>query len=114
MRGMVGKRVCVAIFCRRASVQSSSGGFGSSSPVAYTRTPQVNEAEVEEAAMAMGYGAVKYADLKNHRTTNYKFSFDDMLNLKVRCPRGRAGAGSRLRTRVGGACQPARAAVLGG
>lgn len=30
----------------------------------------------------MGYGAVKYADLKNHRTTNYKFSFDEMLNLK--------------------------------
>ncbi len=30
----------------------------------------------------MGYGAVKYADLKNHRTTNYKFSFDDMLSLK--------------------------------
>ncbi|KXZ44683.1 hypothetical protein GPECTOR_63g12 [Gonium pectorale] len=43
---------------------------------------EVVEAEVEEAACAMGYGAVKYADLKNHRTTNYKFSFDDMLNLK--------------------------------
>ncbi|PNW84382.1 hypothetical protein CHLRE_03g143887v5 [Chlamydomonas reinhardtii] len=43
---------------------------------------EIVEAEVEEAACAMGYGAVKYADLKNHRTTNYKFSFDDMLNLK--------------------------------
>ncbi|EFJ40444.1 hypothetical protein VOLCADRAFT_108162 [Volvox carteri f. nagariensis] len=43
---------------------------------------EVNEAEVEDAACAMGYGAVKYADLKNHRTTNYKFSFDEMLNLK--------------------------------
>lgn len=31
----------------------------------------------------MGYGAVKYADLKNHRTTNYKFSYDDMLAMKV-------------------------------
>lgn len=30
----------------------------------------------------MGYGAVKYADLKNQRLTNYKFSFDEMLNLK--------------------------------
>ena len=29
----------------------------------------------------MGYGAVKYADLKNHRTTDYKFSFDQMLSL---------------------------------
>lgn len=38
--------------------------------------------ELEEASNAMGYGAVKYADLKNQRLTNYKFSFDDMLNLK--------------------------------
>lgn len=30
----------------------------------------------------MGYGAVKYADLKNSRTTNYKFSFDAMLELR--------------------------------
>lgn len=30
----------------------------------------------------MGYGAVKYADLKNSRLTNYKFSFDSMLDLK--------------------------------
>ena len=30
----------------------------------------------------MGYAAVKYADLKNQRLTNYKFSFDDMLSLK--------------------------------
>jgi hypothetical protein len=30
----------------------------------------------------MGYGAVKYADLKNSRTTNYKFSYDAMLDLK--------------------------------
>lgn len=29
----------------------------------------------------MGYGAVKYADLKNQRLTNYKFNFDQMLNL---------------------------------
>eukprot|EP00878_Enallax_costatus_P011644 GHUV01012153.1.p1 GENE.GHUV01012153.1~~GHUV01012153.1.p1 ORF type:complete len:154 (+),score=58.07 GHUV01012153.1:421-882(+) len=30
----------------------------------------------------MGYGAVKYADLKNSRLTNYKFSFDAMLELR--------------------------------
>jgi arginyl-tRNA synthetase len=29
----------------------------------------------------MGYGAVKYADLRNSRLTNYKFSFDTMLAL---------------------------------
>ena len=34
------------------------------------------------SACAMGYGAVKYADLKNSRLTNYKFSFDGMLDLR--------------------------------
>jgi arginyl-tRNA synthetase len=29
----------------------------------------------------MGYGAVKYADLRNARLTNYKFSYDAMLAL---------------------------------
>ncbi|GKA39561.1 anticodon-binding aminoacyl-tRNA synthetase, class 1a [Tanacetum coccineum] len=38
--------------------------------------------ELENAAEALGYGAVKYADLKNNRLTNYTFSFDQMLNEK--------------------------------
>eukprot|EP00798_Chlamydomonas_sp_ICE-L_P023140 gene23140-30344_t len=42
----------------------------------------INEAECQAAAAAMGYGAVKYADLKNHRLTNYKFSFDQMLAMQ--------------------------------
>jgi hypothetical protein len=42
----------------------------------------IEEEELEKAACAMGYGAVKYADLKNSRLTNYKFSFDTMLDLK--------------------------------
>jgi len=42
----------------------------------------IDEAELQAAACAMGYGAVKYADLKNHRMTNYKFSYDAMLDLK--------------------------------
>ncbi|KAK9845941.1 hypothetical protein WJX81_006549 [Elliptochloris bilobata] len=37
--------------------------------------------ELDEAASIMGYGAVKYADLKNNRLTNYKFNFDEMLDL---------------------------------
>ncbi|GKC35449.1 anticodon-binding aminoacyl-tRNA synthetase, class 1a, partial [Tanacetum coccineum] len=36
--------------------------------------------ELEHAAEALGYGAVKYADLKNNRLTNYTFSFDQILN----------------------------------
>lgn len=43
---------------------------------------EINEEELKAAACAMGYGAVKYADLKNHRLTNYKFSYDAMLDLK--------------------------------
>ncbi|CAN0901453.1 Arginine--tRNA ligase, chloroplastic/mitochondrial [Linum grandiflorum] len=40
------------------------------------------EEELDQIAEAIGYGAVKYADLKNNRTTNYTFSFDQMLNDK--------------------------------
>ena len=35
----------------------------------------------------MGYGAVKYADLRSHRTSNYRFSYDEMLALQVRAAR---------------------------
>ncbi|MCL7036663.1 hypothetical protein MKW94_008053 [Papaver nudicaule] len=38
--------------------------------------------ELEQIAEAIGYGAVKYADLKNNRETKYTFSFDQMLNDK--------------------------------
>ncbi|XP_045832727.1 arginine--tRNA ligase, chloroplastic/mitochondrial-like isoform X1 [Trifolium pratense] len=38
--------------------------------------------EIEKASEAIGYGAVKYADLKNNKTTNYTFSFEQMLNDK--------------------------------
>ncbi|KAM7515489.1 hypothetical protein LguiA_005072 [Lonicera macranthoides] len=38
--------------------------------------------ELEQTAEAIGYGAVKYADLKNNRSTNYTFSYDQMLNDK--------------------------------
>ncbi|XP_077228431.1 arginine--tRNA ligase, cytoplasmic-like isoform X2 [Tasmannia lanceolata] len=38
--------------------------------------------ELAQTAEAVGYGAVKYADLKNNRLTNYTFSFDQMLNDK--------------------------------
>lgn len=38
--------------------------------------------ELVQTAEAVGYGAVKYADLKNNRLTNYTFNFDQMLNDK--------------------------------
>ncbi|MCO5613462.1 hypothetical protein L7F22_067739 [Adiantum nelumboides] len=38
--------------------------------------------ELEQAAESLGYGAVKYADLKNNRTTNNTFNFDQMLDVR--------------------------------
>ena len=38
--------------------------------------------ELEEAAKIIGYGAVKYFDLKQHPSTNYIFSYDRMLDTK--------------------------------
>ncbi|CAL0322146.1 unnamed protein product [Lupinus luteus] len=40
------------------------------------------EEEVDKTSEAVGYGAVKYADLKNNRLSNYTFNFDQMLNDK--------------------------------
>jgi len=38
--------------------------------------------ELEHAASVIGYGAVKYYDLKSNRLTNYAFSYDRMLDMK--------------------------------
>ena len=42
----------------------------------------ITEAEVDETAAALGYSAVRYYDLKRNPTTNYKFSYDEMLDTK--------------------------------
>ena len=42
----------------------------------------MNESELLAAAEVVGYGAVKYFDLKQHPTTNYVFSYDRMLDTK--------------------------------
>nr|XP_016443066.1 PREDICTED: arginine--tRNA ligase, chloroplastic/mitochondrial-like [Nicotiana tabacum] len=50
-----------------------------------TRSTEATEwtaEELEKTAEAVGYGAVKYADLKNNRLTNYTFNFDQMLSDK--------------------------------
>jgi arginyl-tRNA synthetase len=38
--------------------------------------------EVHGVAEAIGYGAVKYYDLRRNPTSNYKFSYDEMLDTK--------------------------------
>ena len=41
-----------------------------------------DEDKVNTIAQHMGYSAVKYADLKQNKESNYQFSFDRMLDLK--------------------------------
>jgi arginyl-tRNA synthetase len=45
------------------------------------KTPLSAE-EIDAAAAKIGYGAVKYFDLKQHPGTNYIFSYDRMLDTK--------------------------------
>jgi arginyl-tRNA synthetase len=42
----------------------------------------ITKDEVNEVAEAIGYGAVKYFDLRRNPTSNYKFSYDAMLDTK--------------------------------
>lgn len=41
-----------------------------------------SEEELKHMSEVIGIAAVKYADLKNNRTSNYKFSFDKMVKLE--------------------------------
>lgn len=43
----------------------------------------VTAAEVPRAAAALGYGAVKYADLRQHPSTDYQFSYDRWVLVVV-------------------------------
>uniref|UniRef100_A0A7S4AKI1 arginine--tRNA ligase n=1 Tax=Pseudo-nitzschia australis TaxID=44445 RepID=A0A7S4AKI1_9STRA len=43
---------------------------------------QITQEEVHGVAEAVGYGAVKYFDLRRNPTSNYKFSYDAMLDTK--------------------------------
>ena len=42
----------------------------------------MGEEEMQAAAKVLGYGAVKYADLKGNRNSNYIFDYDRMLDPK--------------------------------
>lgn len=46
------------------------------------RNPEMEEGEREGLAHALGIGAVKYADLSNHRLSDYTFSYDRMLRFE--------------------------------
>lgn len=46
------------------------------------RSPELPEAERDTIAQALGIGAIKYADLSCHRTSDYTFSYDRMLRFE--------------------------------
>jgi len=80
------------------------------------RAPDMAPAEMDRAAKAMGHAAVKYADLRQNRQTDYTFSYDRMTDLKgdtaVYLLYAYARVCSILR-RAGPAAEPSRA-VPGG
>ena len=46
------------------------------------KNPALEEAELRHIAHAVGIGAVKYADLSKHRTSDYSFNFELMLSFE--------------------------------
>jgi len=46
------------------------------------KNPQLGEDELRRIARAVGIGAVKYADLSKHRTSDYCFNFEQMLSFE--------------------------------
>lgn len=46
------------------------------------RSPEMEEEEKKKLAHALGIGAIKYADLSSHRTSDYVFSYDRMLRFE--------------------------------
>ncbi|MCH2340346.1 arginine--tRNA ligase [Pseudomonas sp. NPDC047963] len=46
------------------------------------KNPDLAEGELWQIARAVGIGAVKYADLSKHRTSDYSFNFEQMLSFE--------------------------------
>jgi arginyl-tRNA synthetase len=47
-----------------------------------TKNPELDDTELRQIARAVGVGAVKYADLSKHRTSDYSFNFELMLSFE--------------------------------
>lgn len=50
--------------------------------IAVEQNPDLNKEQHERIARVVGIGGIKYADLSISRTSDYKFSYKQMLNLK--------------------------------
>ena len=46
------------------------------------KNPELAEDELKSIAQAVGIGAVKYADLSKHRSSDYSFNFEQMLSFE--------------------------------
>lgn len=46
------------------------------------KNPEMDEAQLREIASVVGIASVKYADLSKNRTSDYMFSFDQMLSFE--------------------------------
>ena len=47
-----------------------------------SKNPALEETELRQIAHAVGIGAVKYADLSKHRSSDYSFNFEQMLSFE--------------------------------
>lgn len=66
-------------FLRKREERAASAENGD--PVANSDDDR-SEEEIDKIAKVIGIAAVKYADLKNNRTKNYKFSYDKMVKME--------------------------------
>ncbi|MEJ6655819.1 MAG: arginine--tRNA ligase [Pseudomonas sp.] len=46
------------------------------------KNPELDTEELKQIARAVGIGAVKYADLSKHRSSDYNFNFEQMLSFE--------------------------------
>lgn len=69
-------RVRAELLKRESEEREKAEENGEAAPVGRS------EEELEKICEIIGCAAVKYADLKNNRTSNYKFSFDKMVKLE--------------------------------
>lgn len=46
------------------------------------KNPELDDTELRQIGHAVGIGAVKYADLSKHRTSDYSFNFEQMLSFE--------------------------------
>lgn len=67
---------------RNGGMTSNEVSTNSSTPPSPSSSSFPADVSIEEAAKAIGYSAIRYFDLKQNRLTNYKFSYDKMLDPK--------------------------------